>query len=287
VELRQLRYFVTVAEELHFGRAAQRLAVVQPAVSQQVARLERELGVRLLERTSRRVTLTGDGTRLLPEARAALAAAERVRSVAADLAAGRAGTLRMGTSPGLAARVQRGIAALRRTAPDLGLRPVDGPPPRHSAAERAGDLDVALVRGAVTGPGLRAVPLWREPLHAVLPAAHPAAASTALPLHALADLVLRLPDRDADPALHDTVLAACHTAGITPRLGRPIGPVEDALVEIGAARGEATIVYGTPCTPTPALVLRPLDPPLHVPGHLVVADGKTPDCLAALTAAFG
>ena len=121
VEIRQLRYFVAVAEELHFGRAAERLAVVQPAVSQQVGRLERELGVRLLERSSRRVALTGDGERLLAEARSALAAVERVRTVAGELAAGRGGTLRIGTSPGMGERVHRGVARMRANVPDLAL----------------------------------------------------------------------------------------------------------------------------------------------------------------------
>src|SRR4051794_772861 len=79
VELRQLRYFVTVAEEQGFGRAAERLHVVQPAVSQQIRRLERELGVALFERSTRHVRLSPAGERLLPEARTALAAADRVR----------------------------------------------------------------------------------------------------------------------------------------------------------------------------------------------------------------
>jgi DNA-binding transcriptional LysR family regulator len=287
VELRQLRYFVTVAEELHFGKAAERLSVVQPAVSQQVARLERELGVRLLERTSRRVTLTGDGTRLLAEARATLAAADNVRAVADELAAGRAGTLRLGTSPGLADRLHRGVTALRQTSPDVGLVLVQGTPAAHGAAIRAGELDLALVRGPVGGPGLRTVELWREPLHAVLPAAHPAAAAPALPIDELAGMVLRLPDRTAEPALHDTVLAGCHAAGFVPRFGRPMGSAQDTVVEIGASRDEVTIVYCEPGPVTPGVVIRPLDPALTVPGHLVAPAAGADECLAALTRAFG
>src|ERR1700733_14559636 len=93
VELRQVRYFLAVAEELHFGRAAERLHIVQPAVSQQVARLERELGVRLLERSPRRAQLTAAGQRVLDAAREALAAADRVRTAVRRPS----GTVRIGT----------------------------------------------------------------------------------------------------------------------------------------------------------------------------------------------
>src|SRR5919198_4406708 len=163
MELRQLRYFVAVAEELHFGRAAQRLNIVHPAVSQQLRRLERELGVRLLERSPRRVALTSDGIRVLAEARAALAAVDRVTALAGELAAGRAGTVRLGTGPGMGERVARGIAALRASTPDLDVMLVEGTATEHSAAIRDGTLDLALVRGAPAEPGVRAAQLWREP----------------------------------------------------------------------------------------------------------------------------
>ena len=100
MEIRQLAYFVTVADELSFGRAAERLHIVQPAVSQQIRRLERELGVPLFDRSSRHVRLTAAGERLLPEARAVLAAAGRVRQVAADAAAGADGILRVAPARG-------------------------------------------------------------------------------------------------------------------------------------------------------------------------------------------
>ncbi|MEJ3651716.1 LysR family transcriptional regulator [Actinomycetes bacterium KLBMP 9759] len=285
MELRQLRYFVAVAEELHFGRAAQRLNIVQPAVSQQLGRLERELGVRLLDRTPRHVSLTGDGTRLLTEARRVLAAADRVTSVAAELAAGRAATIRLGTGPGMGERVHRGITVLRGNTPDLGVELVDGTAAQHLAAVRAGALDAALVRGTAGGAGLQATELWREPLHAVLPAA--LAGADTVTLADLAGLPLRLPSRHADPALHDAVLAACRDAGVAVELGRPVTSVEDTVVEIGSGTDTWTVVHAAvPPTVTGRAAVRPFSPELTLPGVLVLAAGRDSGCATALADAF-
>jgi DNA-binding transcriptional LysR family regulator len=286
VEVRQLRYFVAVAEELHFGRAAERLHVAQPAVSQQVGRLERELGVRLLARTSRRVALTGDGRRLLDEARAALSAVDRVRAVAADLSAGRGAVLRVGTTPGVGPRLSRAAAKLRADVPDLTLTLVDGTVAAHLAALRAGDLDIALVRGAVRARDLRAREVWREPLQVMLPAAHPAAADDTLPITALADLTLRLPDRGSDPALHDALHAACGAAGIAPNTGRPVRSLEDAAVEIGMSSHEATVVCGCGGEPMPGVAVRALAPLVEVPCLLLTPPSTGPACLEALVTAL-
>jgi DNA-binding transcriptional LysR family regulator len=286
MEVRQLRYFVAVAEELHFGRAAERLHVAQPAVSQQVGRLERELGVRLLERTSRRVTLTGDGKRLLDEARVALAAVDRVRTVADDLASGRAAVLRVGTTPGVGTRLSRAVAKLRAAVPDLALTLVDGTVAAHAAALRAGELDIALVRGAVGERDLQAVEVWREPLQVLLPAAHQAATAPAIPIAALADLTLRLPDRATDPALHDALLAVCRDAGVAPSTARPVRSLEDAAVEIGMSEREATVVCGCAGEAGLGVAVRPFAPPVEVPGLLLTRPPATPACLDALVAAF-
>ncbi|TQM45507.1 LysR family transcriptional regulator [Pseudonocardia cypriaca] len=286
MEVRQLRYFVAVAEELHFGRAAERLHVAQPAVSQQVGRLERELGVRLLARTSRRVALTGDGRRLLDEARAALSAVDRVRAVAADLVAGRAAVLRVGTTPGVGPRLSRAAAKLRAEAPDLTLTLVDGTLAAHVAALRAGELDIALVRGTVAARDLQAIQVWRDPLQVMLPAAHPAAAAPTLPVTALADLTLRMPDRDSDPALHDALRAACRGAGIAPSTGRSVRSLEDAAVEIGMSSHDATVVCGCGGEPIPGVSVRPLAPPVEVPGMLLTPSSTTQTCLDGLVAAL-
>jgi DNA-binding transcriptional LysR family regulator len=287
VEVRQLRYFVAVAEELHFGRAAERLHVAQPAVSQQVSRLERELGVRLLERTSRRVVLTSDGVRLLDEARAALAAVDRVRAVAAELSAGRAAVLRVGTTPGLGPRLVRAAEKWRANVPDLQIELVDGTVAEHVAALRAGELNIALVRGRVAAAAdLQAVEVWREPLRVLLPAAHPAAAGPAVPVSALAELTLRLPDRAADPALHDALLAACAAAGIVATAGRPVRSLEDAAVEIAMSSQDATVVCGCAGEPVPGAVVRPLAPSIEVPGVLLTPPTAGPDCLDVLVGAL-
>jgi DNA-binding transcriptional LysR family regulator len=118
MELRQLAAFVAVADELHFGRAAERLGVVQPAVSQLVRRLERELGVVLFERSSHHVALTGAGTKLLPAARRSLSASHELALAAPALVRGEQGELRVGTTEGIGANLKPPPRTVRRRAPE-------------------------------------------------------------------------------------------------------------------------------------------------------------------------
>ncbi|TDW98103.1 LysR substrate-binding domain-containing protein [Kribbella sp. VKM Ac-2566] len=283
MELRQLRYFVTVAEELHFGRAAERLNIVQPAVSQQVARLERELGLQLLDRSSRHVRLTGDGERMLREARAVLSAADRAGEVAAELASGHSGVLRIGTAPGLRDRLERGLAALRAQTPDLDLRLTSGSTAEYLTALRAGELDFAFVRGDVAAADLRVIELWRDPLSVLLPSSY--RTDDGVKLIDLADLPLRLP---SDQWLRDELTAACRAAGFEPRMGRPADDFEAAIVEMSTGSPAWTVVYGTACEAAEgALWMGPLAPPLSAPGQLVVGPGPTAECVDGLVAAFG
>lgn len=176
MELRQLSYFVTVAEELHFGRAAERLHIVQSAVSQQVRRLERELGCNLFDRSPRHVRLTGAGERLLPEAREVLAAAERARAAVRERT-----TLRLGTSAGLGEHLDRVLGAFAVIAPDTAVELVSAPTRDRLAQVADGRLDAAFVRAPQPAPGLRILPLWEDPLLVALPAAHPLATRDEMP----------------------------------------------------------------------------------------------------------
>jgi DNA-binding transcriptional LysR family regulator len=282
MELRQLRYFVTVAEELHFGKAAERLNIVQPAVSQQVARLERELGLKLLDRSSRHVRLTGDGERMLREARTVLAAADRAIEVAAELVAGQTAVLRIGTAQGLRDRLERGLAVLRSRTPGIEIKLSSRPAAEQLEAVRAGELDVAFVRGGVAAADLQVVELWRDPLSVLVPSEY--RAEDGVKLVDLAALPLRLP---ADPWLHDHIVGACREAGFEPVLGRPADNLEDTVVEMSTGAPAWTVVYGTSCETTDgALWMGPFAPALSAPGNLVVAPGR-PACLDLLVSAFG
>ncbi|MFD7153983.1 LysR family transcriptional regulator [Kribbella sp. NPDC059898] len=283
MELRQLRYFVTVAEELHFGRAAERLNIVQPAVSQQVARLERELGLQLLDRSSRHVRLTGDGERMLHEARAVLAAADQASEVAAALASGRDGILRIGTAPGLRSRLERGLTTLRRRTPGLDIQLSSGTTAEYLTALRSGELDIAFVRGDVAAADIQVTELWRDPLSVLVPTAY--RADDGVELIDLAALPLRLPD---DPRLCDHMVTACREAGFEPVLGRPIDDFEAAVVEMSTGSPAWTVVYGTACEAAEgALWMGPFSPPRTAPGNLLTLAGRSGECLAQLVAAFG
>lgn len=283
MELRALRYFVAVAEELHFGRAAERLNIAQPSVSQQIARLERELGVRLFDRSPRSVRLTDAGRRVLDAAQDVLTAAERVR-VAAHAAAD---VVRIGTAPGLTRRLERGIDALREHNATFEAVLVDLPIEGRLAALRRGELHIALALGLVPAtPGLLVLPAWSEPLHAVVSRRHPAAGRGRVTVADLAGDVLRLPSREADPPLHDAITAALGPA--RPRVGRPAATVQDAVIEIGSDTASWALLPAeqVAATGSTRVCSIPLDPPLAVTGNVIIRDDLPEHCVTAIVGAF-
>lgn len=243
MELRQLRYFVAVADAGTFVHAAERLHIGQPAVSQQVGRLERELGVRLFERTTRHVRITPAGQRLLAEARAVLAAADRLRTVAAEAAADVGAVLRLGTSHGLGERLYRVLDELASAAPDLSARLVRSRQEERLAAVRAGELDAAFVRVLESAPGLELVPVWREPLVVALPERHPLAAHRSIRLDQLGELPVRLAPPANNPPFHRLITTALRDAGVDPPPGPHFTTLQDTLAEIGTGLPSWTVFY--------------------------------------------
>ncbi|WP_022900884.1 LysR family transcriptional regulator [Humibacter albus] len=168
LDLRKLRYFIAVAEELHFGRAAERLLIAQPVLSRQVMALEREIGVGLLDRTSRRVALTPAGERLADEGRGLLASATTAVRRAHESARGLE-RLVVGFAPGL--RVAPAVAAIGEAAPELDVALIELVWYEGADAVRDGRADIAVVREPF-GDGLISVPLGAEPKLAVLATHH-------------------------------------------------------------------------------------------------------------------
>jgi DNA-binding transcriptional LysR family regulator len=235
VELRQIQYFVTVAEVLNFGRAAEQLGIGQPGVSQQIARLERELDVLLFDRSARAIRLTEAGQRFLPAARAVLASVESARAAAT----GEARTLRLGTSTGLGERLETVVAEL--SSQDLHVDLVSTSTRARLDRVRSGQLDAAFVRGLDEAAGLEFVPVWEDDLLIALPAA--VAEEPEVELKDLRDLPLRITQRRTNPPLVDLVMSACAAAGFEPVLGPRSSSLQDTHAAIGAGSPSWTVIY--------------------------------------------
>ena len=243
MELRHLRYFVAVAEELHFRKAAERLHVAQPAVSEQIRKLEQELGVTLFTRTQRSVALTPAGTAFLEEARHVLRHAE-VAQQAARNAGDRATTrLRIGYLPdSLPARVPRALRHLAVSAPSVEVDLTTGPALRLIDDVRTRRLDAVVTSLPAPTQGLRVTSLGEQGAVVVLPASHPRAVDSAIALRHLAPERLVVLPRDADPAFHNAVAAICHAAGLSPTFVEiPEPRVEHVLLAVAAGAGPALL----------------------------------------------
>jgi DNA-binding transcriptional LysR family regulator len=203
LDLRRVRYFVAVAEEQHFGRAADRLNMSAPPLSQRIQELERDLGLKLFERTSRKVALTSAGERLLVEARLVLAAAQQFEATAALLARPVARTLRFGCCHGSEAGATRSARAFRVRHPDTTVR-LDALTSRQMLDQLTKSrLDVGIVREPIP-PTVTSRHLAHVPVdHIVLSPDHRLAALATVHVTDLAGETLFLVDRAEAPAYHD------------------------------------------------------------------------------------
>lgn len=251
MEFRQLQLFVAVAEELHFGRAAARVGMAQPPFSQQIRKLEAELGVELLTRTSRRVALTSAGSRFLDDARELLARRVDVISTVRRAAQGETGTLRVGfgasSAFGLLPRI---VFRFRSRFPQVKLELDDREKLDLGVALSAGELDLAIVRAPFRHDGVTVEPLLREPFMLALPARHPRARQKVVALASLASEPFILFPRHVAPGLHDTITSMCVGAGFSPLVHQEASswPSVVGMVEAG---------LGITIAPMSAQALRP------------------------------
>lgn len=217
LDVRRLGYFVAVAETLHFGKAAERLRIAQPALSQQIRRLEAELGCTLLRRDRRRVELMPAGRALLEAGRRALVQMAHAGEAARRTAASHVSLLRIGfLSPAGFAVVPDVLRRLRLAHPAAYLVLREGDTVTLLEEVRLGLLDIAFVRGPITWPGVRIDTLRREPLVMVLPADHRLARRRRVALSNFADEPFIGFPRETAPSLHDAMTGMCQEAGFTP-----------------------------------------------------------------------
>jgi DNA-binding transcriptional LysR family regulator len=216
IELRRLRYFVAVAQERHFGRAAARVGIQQPPLTQQIQRLEQQLGVTLLTRRPR-VTVTPAGQVLLAHALRLLAQAERAVDATRRVSQGLAGTLDVGFAAStLTVGLAQAIYKFRHQTPGVQLRLHELSSADQVAALQSGVIDIGLVREAVPHVGIRCDVIFSEKLVAVLPPGHALAKRRAIPLASLAgESFVHFP-RHVAPGLYDRIAKLCHSAGFMP-----------------------------------------------------------------------
>jgi DNA-binding transcriptional LysR family regulator len=218
IELRLLRYFAVVADELHVGRAAARLFISQPALSQQIRALEDQVGMPLFVRHPRGMELTGVGEELLLEARDLLARSDRLERTVEELRRGAGGTLRLGLPPGAPRTLlPELLAPLRAEHPDAGVEVRELTTPEQIDALHDGSIDLGVVREPVEDSRLARRSLLVEPLGVSLPATHPLVARESVTLEDLQGELFVCFPRTWAPSLHDVLVNAMRDAGVEAR----------------------------------------------------------------------
>jgi DNA-binding transcriptional LysR family regulator len=248
MELRHLRYFIAVAEEGHVTRAAQRLGMQQPPLSQQIRALERELDVQLFRRKPRGVELTDAGVAFLARARVILEEVDRAFATTRRTARGEQGRVVVGftSSAPFHPFVPRVIRAFREMSPLVSLVLEESGSSELVQGLHNEEIDAAFIRSPVADVvGLVVRPLLEEEMVVALPAGHLLAAASeadaALPLASLANETFILYKRPGGPGLYDTIIAACRGAGFSPRVGQEAPRIISTLNLVAAGLGVSIV----------------------------------------------
>lgn len=224
-ELRHLRYFIALVEEKNFERAAARLGIAQPGLSQQILNLEAVVGLPLLDRSKRAVQLTVSGQLLFDEARKIVAQADSALSELRRVSRGQTGRISIGyvASAAYSGVLTESLGSFRQAFPDIELQLVEMEMHQQLARITEGDLDFGYIRPPAAVPiGLGTSTVLREPLVLALPEGHPLASHHTVDLAALADHTFITPRQPADVGFHSNTLEACMATGISPKVS-PIG----------------------------------------------------------------
>lgn len=259
MEMHQLRYFIAVAEELHFGRAAQRENVSQPPLSLQIRKLEEELDVKLFERTKRRVAITPAGSAFLPEAKAIIAATAHASRVAKRAYRGEIGLVNIGfvhsASLGYLPRL---IGPFRQSFPEIEIRLHEMTVSEQMEALSKGRIDVGIVRPPIEEPEMTSFDVVSEPFCAVVPAKHPAAERTSIKLAELAQEDFVFYPKHRSPAFYNQLMTMCSTRGFLPRTVVEANTMYTAIGLVGTGAGIALVPQSVSCIAIPSVRYVPL-----------------------------
>ncbi len=239
IELRHLRYFVAVAEELHFGRAAARLRISQPPLSQQIQILEQQIGARLLARTNRSVNLTAAGQQFLTDARQILGQVEAAAARAERLHHGETGELRIGftSSAPFIKSVSDSLSTFRKRYPDVHIQMREINTRQQIAPLNDGELELGLMRNTRLPETLAWKLVLREPLLAMVHRDHPLAACESISLHALAHEPFVFFDPHVGTGLYDDILGLLHRFNISPYITQEVGEAMTIIGLVSAGLG--------------------------------------------------
>jgi DNA-binding transcriptional LysR family regulator len=258
MELRHLRYFLAVAEERHFGRAAARLRIAQPPLSRQIQALEKELGFTLFERTRRQVELTPAGDVLLEHARRIFEAVDVAVHEAERASRGESGRIVVAYPSTFAySGLPELVRAFRAKFPVVEVVLRELAPQLQVEALREGRIDVGFVRAPFAEPGLVSELVRSEPLVAALPSGHPLAARKLIPLSLLAKEPFVMFPRVRGPAYFDQLIRLCNQAGFTPRIVQE-APQLDIVSLVAAGLGVSLLPSSIRRIRRAGIVLRPI-----------------------------
>lgn len=265
MELRHLRYFVAIADEGHFTRAAARLGIGQPPLSQQIQILEREIGTPLFKRLPRGVTLTDAGLAFADDARRILRDVDAATARAQRVARGEQGRLRVGliNSASFHPLVPKLIREFRQRYPSIAFSLEERTTPGLVAAVRNETVDVAFVRPLLDDAiGLHVEAVVDEDLLVALPAGHPLTARARVPLMALSIEPFVLFSRVVGAGLHDAIITACRNAGFSPRVVQEASQVTSIVNLVASGLGISLVPASMQHIHSEGVTFRPLVRPV-------------------------
>ena len=277
-ELSQLRCFVAVAEELHFGRAAVRLNMTQPPLSRQIQILERVLDVVLLERSNRTVKLTPAGQSFLAEARRLLKLAESAALLAKRVANGKAGSINIGfTATSAYSYVPELVAACRREMPDVEISLKEMVSGDQLKRLDSGEIDIGLLRPPIPRTALSAFRVTAEPLIAAVNAGHALARSTTIAIEDLASEPFIMYAPYEARYFHDLLVELFSRAGLVPNYVQHLAQIHSILAMVHSGVGVALVPEAAMNLHFSGVALRPVDLPRQRPAELFFVSRKDND----------